>query len=136
MIDPTGDVPDPKLQYEFTCSIDNLDDLARSLLEQANCRTEDASVEFTLTLLKDEGSDEFRERGARWIGRELSRVNVLTGRLLRATSIRIEPSPGPTTIRAGAAWDHQPQLPPSHCGWSDEGAQFRLNAWDLSLIHI
>jgi hypothetical protein len=57
---------------------------------------------------------------------------VLTGRLLRATSLRAEPSPGSITVRVAAGWDHQVQMPPSHCGWSNEAVQFRLSAWDTA----
>lgn len=59
-------------------------------------------------------------------------MNALTGRLLSATSLRAEPSPGSITVRPPTGWDHQVQMPPTHCGWSNEAAQFRLSAWDIA----
>lgn len=118
--------------YVFLCTVPGLREPESSLLAQADCRIQGESVEFYLYRAPDEGSDQFRDRGAQWIGRELSRVNVLTGRLLKATSLRAEPSPGTITIRVAAAWDHQIQMPPSHCGWSNEAVQFRLSAWDIA----
>jgi len=102
------------------------------LLEQAACRISEEAVEFDLTQESDESSDEFRDRGARWIGRELSRVNALTGELLKATSLRTDPSPGGTTIQVAAAWGHQVQIPPTHTGWPDDAVEFRLSAWDVA----
>lgn len=118
--------------YVFYCTVPGLRDPERFLLAQADCRIQEECVEFNLSRAPDEGSDQFRDRGARWIGRELSRVNALTGRLLRATSLRVEPTPGSITIRVAAAWDHQVQIPPSHCGWSNDAVQFRLSAWDIA----
>lgn len=118
--------------YSFFCIVPGLREPESSLLAQANCRIRGESVEFNLHRTPDEGSDHFRNRGARWISRELSRVNALTGRLLRATSLRAEPSPGSITARVAAAWDHQIQMPPRHCGWAREGVQFRLGAWDIA----
>lgn len=124
--------PNLVAHYVFLCAIPGLREPESFLLGQADCRIQGESVEFNLNRAPDEGSDQFRERGAQWIGRELSRVNALTGKLLKATSLRAEPSPGSNTIRVAAAWDHQVQMPPSHCGWSSDAVQFRLSAWDIA----
>ncbi len=102
------------------------------LLEQAGCRVCGEEVEFELTRTNDEDSDEFRDRGARWIARELSRVNALTGKLLKATSLRVDPSPGHQTINVAAVWEHQDQMPPSHSGWPNGAIEFRLSAWAIA----
>ncbi len=124
--------PDSDSSYLFLCSVPGLREPQSSLLAQANCRVHGESVEFHLDRTPDEGSDHFRNRGAQWIARELSRVNALTGRLLRATALHAKPSPGSITVQIAAAWDHQVQMPPRHCGWSREGAQFRLGVWDIA----
>ena len=124
--------PHPTSHYVFRCTVPGLREPETSLLAQADCRIQGESVEFNLNRAPDEGSDQFRNRGTQWIGRELSRVNALTGRLLSATSLRAEPSPGSITVRPPAGWDHQVQMPPTHCGWSNEAAQFRLSAWDIA----
>lgn len=126
------DQSDSDSSYLFLCTVPGLREPESSLLAQANCRIRGESVEFSLDRTPDEGSDQFRNRGAQWIARELSRVNALTGRLLRATSLRAEPSPGSIAVRVASAWDHQVQMPPRHCGWSNEGVQFRLGAWDIA----
>ncbi|MEW8557987.1 MAG: hypothetical protein AB2588_08365 [Candidatus Thiodiazotropha sp.] len=118
--------------YLFRCTVPGLREPETSLLAQADCQIQGESVEFNLNRDPDEGSDHFRDRAAQWIDRELSRVNALTGRLLRTTSLQAEPSPGLFTVRADAAWDHQAQMPPSHNGWSNEAVQFRLSAWDTA----
>mgnify|MGYP000920406127 CR=1 FL=1 len=123
---------DSDSSYLFLCSIPGLREPESSLLAQANCRIRGESVEFNLDRTPDEASDHFRNRGAQWIARELFRVNALTGRLLRATSLRAEPSPGSIAVRVIAAWDHQVQMPPRHCGWESEGVQFRLDAWEIA----
>jgi hypothetical protein len=124
--------PDRVSTYVFLCTVPGLREPESSLLAQADCRIQGELVEFNLNRAPDEGSDQLRNRGAQWIGRELSRVNVSTGRLLKATSLRAEPSPGSITIRTAAVWDHQVPMPPSHCGWSDDAVQFRLSAWDVA----
>lgn len=124
--------PNQVAPYVFYCTVHGLREPERFLLAQADCRIQGELVEFNLNRARDEGSDQFRDRGAQWIGRELSRVNALTGRLLKATSLRVEPSPGSITIRIFAAWDHQVQMPPRHCGWSNDAVQFRLSAWDIA----
>lgn len=124
--------PNRVAPYVFYCTVPGLREPETFLLAQADCRIQDELVEFNLNRTPDEGSDQFRDRGAQWIGRELSRVNALTGRLLKATSLRVEPTPGSITIRVAAAWDHQVQMPPGHCGWSNDAAQFRLSAWDIA----
>ncbi|MEQ1814615.1 MAG: hypothetical protein ABL860_09240 [Candidatus Nitrotoga sp.] len=124
--------PNPTSHYVFRCTVPGLREPETSLLAQADCRIQGESVEFNLNRAPDEESDQFRDRGGQWIGRELSRVNALTGRLLRAKSLNAEPSPGSITIRVSAAWDHQVQMPPSHCGWANEAVQFRLSAWDIA----
>lgn len=123
---------DSESSYLFLCSVPGLREPESSLLAQANCRIRGESVEFNLDRTPDEGSDHFRNRGAQWIARELSRVNALTGRLLRATSLHAEPSPGLITVQVIAGWDHQVQMPPKHCGWAREGVQFRLGAWEIA----
>lgn len=123
---------DSESSYSFLYSVPGLREPESSLLAQANCRVRGESVEFNLDRTPDEGSDHFRNRGARWIARELSRVNALTGRLLRATALHANPSPGSITVQVASAWDHQVQMPPRHCGWSNEGAQFRLGVWDVA----
>ena len=79
----------PTSPYIFRCTITGLREPETSLLAQADCRIQEGSVEFNLNRAPNEGSDQFWERGSQWIGRELSRVNVLTGRLLKATSITV-----------------------------------------------
>jgi len=103
-----------------------------TLLEQAGCRVLGDILTFKLLREQEESSDEFRDRGARWIGRELSRLNVLTCNLLKAVSLSFEPPAGDITVNVAAAWGHAPQMPPSHIGWSDEGLEFRVGAWDIA----
>jgi len=118
--------------YVVFCNISGLKPMQATLLEQAGCRVLGDVVEFELLREQEESSDEFRDRGARWIGRELSRLNVLTGILYKAASLRFEPPTGNVTVNVGAAWGHAPQMPPSHAGWSDEGLEFRVSAWDIA----
>jgi hypothetical protein len=103
-----------------------------NLLEQAGCRVTEEVVTFGLLRDKEDSSDEFRERGERWIRRELSRLNALTGYLLEANSISFEPPTGNITINVAAVWGHAPQMPPRHAGWLDEGHEFRIGAWDIA----
>lgn len=118
--------------YVVSCNISGLKPMHITLLEQAGCRILEDVVTFELLREQGESGDEFRERGARWIGRELSRLNVLTGNLLKASSIRFEPPTGNITINVAAAWGHAPQKPPNHSGWQDEGLEFRVSAWDIA----
>jgi len=118
--------------YAVTCEIHGLTSLHSTLLEQGGCRITDQKVEFKLTRNCDESSDDFRNRCARWISRELSRINALTNKLLKATSINIDPSPGGVTIKVPTGWTHQEQFPPSHVGWSEEASEFILSAWEIA----
>lgn len=118
--------------YVVTCEIPGLTSLHSTLLAQGGCRITDEKVEFELARNSDESSDEFRNRCARWIGRELSRLNALTNKLLKATSINIDPSPGGYVLKASAGWFHRGQLPPSHVGWSDESLELILSAWEVA----
>ncbi len=122
--------PNPISSYVFRCTIPELREPEISLLEQADCRIQGESVEFNLIRAPDEGCDQFQRRASQWITRELSRVNVLTGRLLKATSITSEPPPDSVTTRVSGVWDHMVQMPLRHCGWSNEAIQFRLSAWE------
>jgi hypothetical protein len=118
--------------YVVKCEIPDLTSLHSTLLEQGGCRIADEKVEFELARNCDESSDKFRNRCARWISRELSRLNALTNKLLKATSINIDPSPGGITIKASTGWAHQKQFPPSHVGWSEEALEFILSAWGVA----
>ncbi len=118
--------------YVVSCKVLGLKSLHINLLEQAGCRVEEDLVIFDLSREQEESSDEFRARGARWIGRELSRINVLTSNLFKATSLSFEPAPGNVNVNIDAAWSHAPQMPPQHVGWTDAGLEFRLTAWDVA----
>lgn len=118
--------------YVVTCEIPGLTSLHSTLLEQGGWRIVDGKVEFELERDSDESSDEFRNRCARWIGRELSRLNALTNELLKAASISINPSPGGYVLKASAGWLHKKQLPPSHVGWGDESLELILSAWEVA----
>lgn len=118
--------------YVVTCEIPGLTSLQSTLLEQAACRMADEKVEFELARNCDEPSDDFRNRCARWISRELSRLNALTGKLLKAISLEINPSPGGITINCSAGWAHQVQFPPNHVGWSEDSLEFILSAWGIA----
>lgn len=138
--------------YVVSCKVSGLKSLHITLLEQAGSRVQEDLVIFDLSREQEETSDEFRDRGARWIGRELSRINVLTGILFKATPPSFEPVPGNINVNiatassdatqvprlayspftCGTAWSHAPQMPPNHAGWSDEGLEFRLSAWDVA----
>ena len=124
--------PDLVTTYSFSCTVSALREPETSVLAQAGCSIQGDAVKFQLKRNRGEKSDQFRNRGAQWIARELSRVNVLTGRLLRATSITVEPSPGAQRIVLDPIWDHCIQKPPRHCGWLKPGAEFRLRAWDTA----
>lgn len=119
-------------EYVFQCTVLGLLEPHSVLLKQAGCRVSGEEVEFDLTRTSNEKSEEFRDRGARWIGRELSRVNALTGKLFKASSLRVNPSPGSITVNVAGVWDHQDQIPPSHSGWSNDATEFRLSAWDIA----
>jgi hypothetical protein len=118
--------------YVVSCKVLGLKSLHINLLEQAGCRVEEGLVTFDLSREQEESSDEFRARGARWIGRELSRINVLTSNLFKATFLSFEPAPGNINVNIFTAWSHAPQMPPHHAGWTDEGLEFRLAAWDVA----
>lgn len=120
------------VDYVVSCEISKVTPLQVALLEQAGCRVQEEVVEFELQRLQEETSDEFRERAGRWIRRELSRLNVLTGNLLKYRSLKIDPPPGGVTVTVAAAWGHAPQSPPCHVGWLKEGAEFRVTAWDVA----
>lgn len=118
--------------YVVTCEIPGLTSLQSALLEQGGCRIFGEQVKFELARNYAESSDEFRNRCARWISRELSRLNALTNKMLKATSMNIDPSPGGVTIKASTVWAHQEQFPPSHVGWSEEALEFILSAWGVA----
>jgi hypothetical protein len=117
--------------YSIKFIVPGLQEPERSLLAQADCQTKGESVDFLLQRRSEDDDEQFTRRANRWIARELSRVNVLTGKLLYAKDLCTEPGLG-VAIRVPTAWDHQVQMPNSHCGWSDESAEFRIDAWDVA----
>lgn len=122
---------DQRGAYSIKFTIPGLQEPERSLLAQAECRINGETVDFLLLRRPEDDDEQFTRLAHRWIARELSRVNVLTGKLLKATDLCTEPPLG-VTIRVPTGWDHQAQAPHSHCGWSDESAEFRVGAWDVA----
>lgn len=118
--------------FVVSCKVVGLKSLHVMLLEQAGCCVEDDLVIFELSREQEESNNEFRDRGARWIGRELSRINVLTSNLFKVNTLSFEPTLGDTSINLGTVWSQAPQMPPKHVGWSDEGLEFRVAAWDVA----
>lgn len=118
--------------YVISCTVSGLKDLHTKLLQQAGCCVSKDVVKLNFLREKGESSDELRNRGERLIGRELSRLNALTGDPFTAAAVKVEPPPGSVTINVAAAWAHAPQMPPNHTGWSEKGLEFRLSAWDIA----
>ncbi len=117
--------------YSIKFTIPGLQEPERSLLAQAECHVEGETVDFLLLRRPEDDDEQFKSLANRWIARELCRVNVLTGKLLKAKDLCTEPSLG-VVIRVPTGWDHQVQVPHSHRGWSDESAEFRIGAWDVA----
>lgn len=117
--------------YSIQFTIPGLKEPERSLLAQAECHIEGETVGFLLLRRPEDDDEQFTRRANRWIARELSRVNVLTGKLLKATDLCTEPPLG-VTIRLPTGWVQQAQVPHSHCGWSEESAECRIGAWDVA----
>lgn len=117
--------------YSIKYTIPGLQEPERSLLAQAECNIKGETVEFILLRTPEDNDEQFTRLANRWIARELSRINVLTGKLLKAKHLCTEPPLG-VTIRVPTGWDHQVQMPHSHCGWNDKSAEFRIGAWDTA----
>jgi hypothetical protein len=117
--------------YCFTARIPGLQEPELTLLVQADCHVDGESVCFRLNRRSVEDDEQFMWRAKQWITRELSRVNVLTGKLHRAFDLSANPPLG-VSIRVPGAWLHQVHIPSMHYGWSNESAEFRIRAWDVA----
>lgn len=69
------------------------------------CHIEGESVNFLLQRRHGNDNEQFRRYANHWIARELSRIPVLTGKLLKAEDLRTETALG-VTVRVPTAWDH------------------------------
>lgn len=117
--------------YKFACRVSGLQDHDRILLGRAGCSVDADTVRFDLERYEGEDSDDFRQRGSRWIARELSRLFALTGRVHDVEEINVRPFLD-VTIRCAPSWIHGPQMPQKHLGWSNAGVVFRVSTWEVA----
>ncbi len=117
--------------YFIQLIIPGLQEPERSLLAQAQCLIEGDTVAFHDLRRREHNDEHITRQANRWIAREVSRVNVLSRRLLMAQDLWTEPPIG-VDIRAPTGWDNQAQVPDLHCGWSDDSVEFRISTWDVA----